>query len=337
MKTQNQDNKHIILKPNSIIQGIVVDKEQNANKGVVAIDEIETTLSFSADEFDLLNTILKNVQNDIFYAQANNENDYNSLNPYSTSFKELKKDLGINDNGYVQRIHNTLMSIKSKDMYLKNFTHPTRVNEYDEPIVYDAFHSSVINNIGYRNLSGEVVEKTDANSLIDIELDSVFMWLMMKPTTKHKLSSYEKFRSKMIRIHHSNISEEDIKKAYEKERIEKAKKVSYTYLNTETSRKIRSDAGKRLYEELRSRIDYQVKSKRTIKFEYFDITLIEFNKMFGWRETGMSKLNKLMGRVFDNKKTFSIKDAVESECKIENLKYESHNSDKKISFTYSIC
>lgn len=311
-----------ILKPNSLINSYAVEK------GVEVVIQGQTLL-FKEMELDILNILLKQIQQSLFY---NNIDDYKEFNPFSVSVKGLKKELNINSNNYIKLIKDAIIGLKEKDIVLRNFTHPTRTNDLGEYIKYSEFHTSIFSNIGFRINKKEIVEdKINANTIIDIELDNIFYYLLKKPTLKHKkFSKYELF-VKYKKKKDKYLSEDDIKKEYDLLIDENKKPVNYTLINEKTVKSLKSKYSKKLYELLSYKLSYQIKSKKTVSYDYFKYDLFEINLLFGINETGMTYINKIFKRNFDE-----VKEKIVKEFNLNELQYESYNSDKQIIFTFSV-
>lgn len=346
--TPSKSKENYILKANSIIQGYVVQKQEELDihnedlivevevkEGKVKVGENEEqkTLTFSSMEFDILNIILKKMQESIFYTQIEN---YKSFNPFSLTFKEIKQALGLKGNSYVQEIHSAFLSLKSKDFLLKNFIHPDRTDENGNFLKYKVWYSSIITEFGYRNPQNIKVDNhkyLTGSDYIDIELSSLFKWLLTKPKEKqYNFNEYSKFKE-FAKIKNPFLTEEQIKDIFEEQKKDQLRKVSYTTINHSKTKQIRSNYGKKLFEELYSRISYQTKSKKTVNYGRFKLTINDFNLMWGKEETGMSRINEFFKRRNNWKQ---IKDFLESEdsLKIQNLQYQSYNRDYFIEFTF---
>lgn len=354
---RNKTNENYLLKANAIIQGYVVEKleKQNIHNEDLIVEAIpkaednhkievedgkikvnggkaQTTLTFTSVEYNILNIILKRVQENIFYTNIEN---YKNYNPFSITFKDLKKSLEMKNANYVQEIHTSLMSLREKGFILKNFIHPNNKDENGNFIKYKAWYSSIITEFGYRTNTNSVIEDIDkisANDVIDLELSSLFKFLLQKPVEKnYYFEDYEKFKL-FAKKKNPFISEEQIKEIYNEQKKDKQRQVSYTVINHSKTKQIRSVLGKRLFEELHSRISYQVNSKKTVSYNYLKLTLQDFNLIWGKNETGMKNINKFFRR---RTNWDIIKQFLEEELPIENLEYESYNNDKFIEFTFS--
>jgi len=244
--------KKVVYKQNPVIRGYFKD--------------IDNNLTLLSDfDLDVLNAIYYTTQQSLFNIHPV---EYDKIQIRTKTFfiSDLKKQLKMTSNTYVEDIKNSLKKLFNIEIYLKNFIDPVSGKKIKEQ------YSRIITDLKYVD--------SNKNEVI-LEFSDLFMVNILRHTDKQS-----------------------------------DKKIgNFTPINTETTRRIKSKYGKRLYEHL---LSFKGKGQRN----YLTMDIDSLNKLYGTNHTALSRLTEITKRIYNQ---------VNKELPFT---YEVYKADKKISFRF---